>query len=370
MGLIRCGGLVGPTGRLTPPGPMRCIGFQVDLACSAFAALAIGLLLKGATTAAALVHVGGGHATARGGDDMGCARGGAQFCGADSDGACGGGGGLGGSGGGIGGGRWPWNCHGVSCHCEERECSDCVSDLNLLRCRRFWNHTRTHRADMPRCIDSLSLCSTSGCGSLSKAATSTPICFWVRLMRLVILESGALPREPTKCGRTGVCAASCRADWRPWNQALTVSGVVPLWAASSAQRAASSCGLTRKAVASACSAAVLHVVLMLRERRERPSARCLLEDLPYKEEASKTRGGGRNRGYYFTPDPYLRLIPDALRCTINIPGLIAVNIFFRVGTCRTDRGRTCPRTPSSPPRPGRTLVLSSTPTWELRELQP
>ena len=64
MGLIR-GGLLaapgnGPTGRLTPPGPMTCIGFHVDLACSAFAALARGLSLKGAAAV-------GGHATAYGG---------------------------------------------------------------------------------------------------------------------------------------------------------------------------------------------------------------------------------------------------------------------------------------------------------------
>ena len=98
----------------------------------------------------------------------------------------------------------------MSCHCEERECSACESDLNLLRCRRFWNHTCTHRADMPRCIESLSRCSTSGCGSLSNALTRTLICFCVRLMRLVILPSPAWPMEPA--GRTGVCAASCRAD--------------------------------------------------------------------------------------------------------------------------------------------------------------
>ena len=53
-----------PTGRLTPPGPMTCIGFQVDLACSAFAAPAIGLSLKGGATGAATA---GGHATAYGG---------------------------------------------------------------------------------------------------------------------------------------------------------------------------------------------------------------------------------------------------------------------------------------------------------------
>ena len=69
MGLIR-GDLLaapgnGPTGRLAPPGPMTCIGFHVDLACSAFAALAIGgRSLKGATGTAAAV---GGHATAYGG---------------------------------------------------------------------------------------------------------------------------------------------------------------------------------------------------------------------------------------------------------------------------------------------------------------
>ena len=256
-GLSR-GGLPGPAGRLASTGLMTCIGFQVDLAFSAFAAPAMRLSFKGAAGAAAA----GGRATAIGGG-VGRARGGAQFSGADCDGACGGGGGRGGGGEGGegGGGRWPWNCHGVSCHCEERECSACASDLNLLRCRRFWNQTCTLRADMPRCTDSLSRCSTSGWGSLSKAATSTLICFWARLMRLVILASGAWSRK--ECGRAGLCAASCRADWRPWNQALTVSGVVPLWAASSAHRAVSSCGLARKAVASACSAAVLHVVLML-----------------------------------------------------------------------------------------------------------
>jgi hypothetical protein len=74
MGLIG-GGLLaapgnGPTGRLAPPGPMTCIGFHVDLACSAFArGLTIDpLSLKGATGMAAAVGGGlGGQATAYGG---------------------------------------------------------------------------------------------------------------------------------------------------------------------------------------------------------------------------------------------------------------------------------------------------------------
>ena len=117
----------------------------------------------------------------------------------------------------MGDGRCPWNCHGVSCHWEEREFSACVSVLNLLRCRRFWNHTWTHRGVIPNCVDSWSLCSTSGCGSRSKAATRTLICFCVRLMRLAILGSVWERRsgEPFEFGRPAVCEASRRADWRP-----------------------------------------------------------------------------------------------------------------------------------------------------------